>query len=241
MYPWVTTNLFQSLSIACTQALPKLNSGREYQLYIGYWKLFEILTMRFFTELEQKVLWESPKLTVPCAFSCLESTISKAPVFNECFKKERLKEIHKLPCFSEACYTYPAKFCWEEKMMVLPLALIFMKGATLFLFHCSKNSLILVTLAVPWPFIRVANNCSVLFCRILKWMNEWMNELYQGLIKDSCLLFLPHKTYLAFKVSAHNPNAPGQVELVLFWNSLALMCPQQLVINWYKNINYYYY
>lgn len=125
-----TTNLFQSLSIACTQALPKLNSGREYQLYIGYWKLFEILTMRFFTELEQKVLWESPKLTVPCAFSCLESTISKAPVFNECFKKERLKEIHKLPCFSEACYTYPAKFCWEEKMMVLSLALIFMKGAT---------------------------------------------------------------------------------------------------------------
>ena len=149
-----TTNLFRSLSIACTQALPKLNSGRKYQLYIGYWKLFEILTMRFFTELEQKVLWESPKLTVACVFSCLECAVSKALVFNECFKKERLKEKHKLSCSPEAGYTYHAKFCWEGKKDSSTLGPAVHEGPhTYFCLTALKNITILVTLATSRPFI----------------------------------------------------------------------------------------
>ena len=58
-----------------------------------------------------------------------------------------------------------------------------------------------------------------------------MNELYQGLIIASCMHFLSHKAYLAFKALAHSLNEPIglAVFLKLFKISLSSLIGYQLL------------
>ena len=199
-----TTNLFQSLSIACAQTLPKLNSRREYQLYIGCWKLFEILTMRFFRELEQKVLWESPKQAVPCAFSCLECTISKAQFFNKSVSKR--KDWRRYISYHAPLWLIISIMLsgWQRTaemrtMVVLPLALLIMTGPTLICISLlSRTNPQFSHICHVMTFNTRYQIILQCFYREFwnEWMNEWMNKLYQGLTMASCFLFLPHKAYL---------------------------------------------